>query len=200
MVGKTARVYIHDVSLTSPFPDITLSSWAKEWPHILVVAIAKQNNIESLLSVAPCSPNQCGSWRTDHVVAVLWFRVVLSQESKCHSFTFLAVCRAVVTTYYFRLCHGLWPEQACTVLGWANPEEKDVLVVWSCILHCGLLTIICRGTRFYPHHKHFLSLGSTGPMGNPCPKQLKNQHDFGKIKPKIVILKWSKPNQQWHSM
>lgn len=53
---------------------------------------------------------------------------------------------------------------------------------------------------FYPHLKHFLSLGSTGSMGNPCPKQLKRQHDFGKIRPKAIILKWSKPIQQWSFM
>lgn len=55
----------------------------------------------------------------------------------------------------------------------------------------------CRGTSFKPHHKHSLSLGSTGPVGNPCRNQLKNQLDFGKTKPKAIILKWSKPNQHY---
>lgn len=45
MVGKIARVYIRDASLTSPFPNITLSTLAKDASGLLIIALAKYRTI-----------------------------------------------------------------------------------------------------------------------------------------------------------
>jgi len=79
---------------------------------------------------------------------------------------------------------GCGTDQASAVLGVVQTQKQRLWQLFE-VAVCTVVWLIpyleCQA--FLPHQKNFLSLGSTGSMGNPCPKQLERQHDFGKIRP-----------------
>lgn len=88
MVGKIAHVYIRDVSLTSPFPSITLSTLAKDASHLLIIALAKYRTILNSFHQWPLADRNGMGYRAEPVGKLCYdlglFGAVSSPESKCH--------------------------------------------------------------------------------------------------------------------
>jgi len=67
MVGKIAHVYIWNVSLTSAFPDITLSTLAKDASHLLIIALAKYRTILKSFHQWPLADQNSVGYRAEPV-------------------------------------------------------------------------------------------------------------------------------------
>lgn len=67
MVGKIARVYIQDVSLTSPFPNITLSTLAKDASCLLIIALAKYRKMLNSFHQWPLADRNSAGYRAEPV-------------------------------------------------------------------------------------------------------------------------------------
>lgn len=120
--------------------------------------------------------------------AVVWGH----SEECCHQipsatgWTVLLVCCAVVN-YYFRNVAWAVAQTSVHSAGCRANTEKVIPVVLRLVNNVFGVPSFITTPKAFP---------VTVSMGEPCPKQLESHHDFGKIKPKAVILKWFKPIQQ----
>lgn len=90
---------------------------------------------------------------------------------------------------------GRGREQASTELGVVQPRLCHLF--WGCSLCSGLVNNILEVTSFLTTSKAFPVSGKDWFYGKPQSKAMERQRNFGKIKPKAIIWKWSKANQPW---
>lgn len=122
---------------------------------------------------------------------------MFSSEFKCH-------CLYVSSCGWQSCCSeslfqeypvGRGTEQASTELGVV--QTRLCRLFWGCSLRCGLVNNVLEVTSFLTTSKAFPVSGKDWFYGELQSEARERQCNFGKMKPRVIIWKWSNPNQLW---